>query len=88
MMRSRMGSPLIRQPWQEQDNNMVREQNDISAIAQSDGEDVGNSLPLSDAGPLERNREPWISEHLQACLGSGALSLFHLEIRLRIRVGD
>ena len=85
MMRSRMGSPLIRQPSQEQDINMVREQNGISVIAQSDGEVVCNSLPLSDAGHLERNREQWISEHWQACLGSGALSLFHLEIRLRIR---
>jgi hypothetical protein len=40
MMRSRMGSPLIRQPSQEQDINMVRAKNDISVIAQSDGEDV------------------------------------------------
>jgi hypothetical protein len=52
MMRSRMGSPFIRQPSQEQDINMVREQNAISIIAQNDGEDVSNSLPLM-LGPLE-----------------------------------
>jgi hypothetical protein len=47
-----MGSPFIRQPSQEQDINMVREQNAISIIAQDDGEDVSNSLPLM-LGPLE-----------------------------------
>lgn len=74
MMRSRMGSPFIRQPSQEQDINMVREQNAISIIAQNDGEDVSNSLPLM-LGPLEQNREQLISEHMQACLVSGALPI-------------